>query len=80
MKSISLIEFNDYKYFITFKNNYIEYSKVYCIRFKSEIFTIFLHFKNYFDFLEYKINRIRINNNSEYINKAFLNYFVYNNI
>ena len=80
MKLISLIDFNDYKYFITFKNDYIEYSKIYYIRFKSEIFTIFLYFKNYLDFLEYKINRIRINNNNEYINKIFLDYFIYNDI
>ena len=80
MKSISLIDFNNYKYFITFKNDYIEYSKIYYIRFKSEIFTIFLYFKDYFNFFEYKINRIRINNNNEYINKAFLNYFIYNDI
>ena len=80
MKSISLIDFNDYKYFIIFKNNYIEYSKVYYIYFKSEIFAIFLHFKNYLDSLEYKINRIRINNNNEYINKIFLNYFIRNDI
>ena len=80
MKSISFIEFNDYKYFITFKNNYIEYSKIYYIRFKNKIFTIFLYFKNYLDFFGYKINRIRINNNSEYINKIFLNYLTYNDI
>ena len=65
---------------MTFKDDYIEYSKIYYIHFKSEIFAIFLHFKNYFDFLKYKINRIRINNNNEYINKVFLNYFIYNDI
>ena len=80
MRSISLIEFNDYKYFITFKNDYIEYSKIYYIRFKNEIFIIFLYFKNYLDFLEYKINRIRINNNIEYNNKTFLNYLIRNDI
>ena len=80
MKSIFLIDFNDYKYFITFKNDYIEYSKIYYIRFKNKIFTIFLRFKNYLDSLEYKINRIRINNNNEYINKTFLNYFTRNDI
>ena len=41
---------------------------------------IFLYFKNYFDFFGYKINHIRINNNNEYINKVFLNYFIYNDI
>ena len=80
MRSISLIDFNDYKYFITFKNDYIEYLKIYYIYFKNKIFAIFLNCKNYFDFLEYKINRIRINNNNEYINKAFLNYLIYNDI
>ena len=80
MKSISFIDFNDYKYFIIFKNDYIEYLKIYYIHFKSEIFTIFLYFKNYLDFLEYKINYIYINNNNKYINKAFLNYLAYNNI
>ena len=80
MKSISFIDFNDYKYFITFKNNYIEYLKIYYIYFKSEIFIIFLYFKNYLDSLEYKINRIYINNNNKYINKIFLDYFIYNDI
>ena len=80
VKSISFIEFNNYKYFITFKNDYIEYSKIYNIRFKNKIFTIFLRFKIYLESLEYKINRIRIDNNSEYINKAFINYFIYNDI
>ena len=80
MKPISLTDFNDYKYFITFKDDYIEYLKIYYIRFKSEIFIIFLRFKNYFDSLEYKINRIRINNNNKYINKNFLNYFTRNDI
>ena len=41
---------------------------------------IFLYLKNYLDFLEYKINYIRINNNNKYINKVFLNYFIYNDI
>ena len=77
---ISLIDFNNYKYFITFKNDYIEYSKIYYIYFKNEFFTKFLYFKNYLNSLEYKINRIRINNNNEYINKTFLNYFIYNDI
>ena len=31
-------------------------------------------------FFKYKINRIRINNNNEYINKTFLNYLIRNNI
>ena len=74
------MEFNDYKYFIIFKNNYIEYSKNYYIYFKSEIFIIFLYFKNYLEFLEYEINRIRINSNNKCINKIFIKYFIYNDI
>ena len=80
MKSISFIKFNNYKYFIIFKNDYIEYLKIYYIRFKNKIFIILLRFKNYLEFLEYKINRIYINNNNEYINKAFIDYFIYNDI
>ena len=80
VRSISFIEFNNYKYFITFKNDYIKYLKIYYIRFKSEIFIIFLRFKIYLESLEYKINRIYINNNNEYINKKFINYFIYNDI
>ena len=80
MKLISFIKFNNYKYFITFKNNYIEYLKMYYIRFKNNIFIIFLYFKNYFNFLKYNINRIRINNNNKDINKIFLDYQIYNDI
>ena len=80
MKLISFIEFNNYKYFITVKNDYIEYLKIYYIHFKNKNFIKILRFKNYLNFFKYKINRIYINNNNEYINKTFLNYIIYNDI
>ena len=58
-----------------FKNNFIFYFKIYCIRYKSEIFIIFLRFKVYLKLLSFKICHIRINNKNEYIFKIFINYF-----
>ena len=76
VESLSLTEFNNYRYFITFKNNFISYSKVYCIRYKSETFIIFLRFKVFLESRDYKICRIRLDNEREYIFKTFLNYFL----
>ena len=61
------IDFNNYRYFIIFKNNFIYYSKVYYIRYKSKTFAIFLRFKIYLKSLEYRIYRIRIDNKREYV-------------
>ena len=72
IKFLILINFNDYKYFITFKNDFICYFEIYYIHYKSEIFVIFLRFKTYLKFRDYQINRIRLDNKDEYINKAFL--------
>ena len=66
------INFNDYKYFITFKNDFIYYFEIYYIRYKSEIFVIFLRFKIYLKSRDYRIYRIRFNNENEYINNFFL--------
>ena len=72
VKSLTLINFNNYKYFITFKDDFIYYFEIYCIRYKSEIFVIFLRFKIYLKFRGYRINHIRLDNENEYINKVFL--------
>ena len=48
-----LINFNDYKYFITFKHDFIYYFEIYYIRYKNEIFIIFLRFKIYLKFYDY---------------------------
>ena len=72
IKSLILIDFNDYKYFMTFKDDFICYFKIYYIHYKSEIFIIFLRFKIYLKSRDYRINRIRFNNENEYINKIFL--------
>ena len=42
-----LTNFNDYKYFIMFKDDFIYYFKIYYIYYKNEIFVIFLRFKLY---------------------------------
>ena len=76
IESLIFINFNDYKYFITFKNDFIYYFKIYYIRYKNKIFIIFLHFKIYLKFRDYRINRIRLDNENEYINKIFLKCFV----
>ena len=76
IKFLIFINFNDYKYFITFKNNFIYYFKIYYIRYKNEIFIIFLRFKIYLKFRDYRINRIRFNNENEYINKIFFKYLI----
>ena len=76
IKSLIFINFNNYKYFVTFKNDFICYFKVYYIRYKSEIFIIFLRFKVYLKSRDYRINRIRFDNEDEYINKAFLKYLI----
>ena len=74
IESLFSTNFNNYKYFIIFKNNFIFYSKVYYIRYKSEIFAIFLRFKIYLKSLSFRIYRIRLNNKKEYIFKIFLVY------
>ena len=62
IKSLIFINFNDYKYFITFKDDFIYYFKIYYINYKSEIFVIFLRFKIYLKFRDYRIYRIRLDN------------------
>ena len=52
------------------------YFKIYYIRYKSEIFIIFLRFKVYLKFRDYRINRIRFDNENEYINKVFFKYLI----
>ena len=74
--SLSPTEFNNCRYFITFKNDFISYSKVYCIRHKSETFIIFLRFKAFLESRDYKIYRIRLDNEREYMFKTFLNYLL----
>ena len=76
VESLSPIEFNNYKYFVIFKNNFIFYSEVYCIRHKSETFVIFLRFKVFLESRSYKICRIRLDNEREYMFKVFLNYLL----
>ena len=73
------INFNNYKYFIIFKNDFIFNSKIYYIYYKSEIFIIFLKFKIYLKLLSFKIYRIRINNENKYIFKIFINFFLIQN-
>ena len=53
IKSLIFINFNDYKYFITFKNVFIYYFEIYYIHYKNEIFIIFLRFKIYLKFRDY---------------------------
>ena len=59
-----------------FKNNFIFYFEVYCIRHKSETFVMFLRFKVFLESRSYKIYRIRLDNEEEYIFKIFLNYLL----
>ena len=59
-----------------FKDNFIVYFEIYYIRYKSEIFIIFLKFKTYLELLSFRIYRIRLNNKDEYIFKTFINYFL----
>ena len=76
VESLSSIEFNDCRYFMTFKNDFTFYSEVYCIRHKSETFVIFLRFKVFLESRDYKICRIRLDNKREYMFKVFLNYLL----
>ena len=76
MRFLIFINFNDYKYFITFKNDFIYYFKIYYIRYKSKIFIIFLRFKIYLKSRDYQINRIRFDNENKYINKTFFKCFI----
>ena len=71
IESLIFINFNNYKYFIMFKDNFIYYFEIYCIRYKSEIFVIFLRFKTYLKFRDYRIYRIRFDNKNEYIINVF---------
>ena len=76
IESLIFINFNDYKYFITFKNDFIYYFEIYYIHHKSEIFVIFLCFKIYLKFRDYRIYYIRLDNKGEYINNIFFEYFI----
>ena len=76
VESLFSIKFNNYKYFMIFKNNFISYFKVYYIRYKSETFIMFLRFKVFLESRDYKIYRIRLDNKREYIFKTFLNYLL----
>ena len=59
-----------------FKNDFIFYSEVYCIRYKSETFIIFFRFKVFLESRDYKIYRIRLDNEREYMFRIFLNYLL----
>ena len=74
------INFNDYKYFVIFKNDFICYFEIYYIHYKNEIFIIFLRFKVYLKSRDYRICYIRFNNKNEYINKIFFKCFIQTNI
>ena len=63
-----------------FKNDFIYYFKIYYIYYKNKTFIIFLHFKIYLKFRDYRINRIRFNNENEYINKTFFKYLAQTSI
>ena len=76
VESLFSTEFNNYRYFVIFKNNFISYSKVYYIRHKSETFIMFLRFKAFLESRDYKIYRIRLDNKEEYMFKTFLNYLL----
>ena len=54
-----------------FKNDFICYFEIYYIYYKNEIFVMFLRFKIYLKSHNYRINRIRLDNENEYINKIF---------
>ena len=76
VESLSPTEFNNYRYFVIFKNDFTFYSKVYYIRYKSETFIMFLRFKVFLESRDYKIYRIRLDNEREYMFKIFLNYLL----
>ena len=76
VEPLSLTEFNNCRYFIIFKNDFIFYSEVYYIRHKSETFVMFLRFKAFLESRDYKIYRIRLDNEKEYMFKTFLNYLL----
>ena len=76
VESLFSTKFNNYRYFIIFKNNFISYSKVYYIRYKNKTFVIFLRFKVFLESRDYKIYRIRLDNKREYMFKIFLNYLL----
>ena len=61
---------------MTFKNDFICYFEIYCIRHKNEIFVIFLHFKVYLKSRDYRIYRIHLDNENEYIINIFFKYLV----
>ena len=76
VESLSSTKFNNYRYFMIFKNDFISYSKVYYIRHKNKTFIIFLRFKVFLESRSYKIYRIRLDNKREYMFKIFLNYLL----
>ena len=72
IRPLILINFNDYKYFMIFKDDFIYYFEIYCIHYKNETFIMFLRFKIYLKSRGYRIYHIRLDNENEYINKIFL--------
>ena len=71
IKLLIFINFNNYKYFATFKDNFTYYFKIYYIYYKNKIFVIFLRFKIYLKSHNYRIYRIRLDNENKYIINAF---------
>ena len=53
IKFLIFINFNDYKYFMTFKDDFIYYFEIYYIRYKNETFIMFLRFKIYLKSRDY---------------------------
>ena len=76
VESLFSTKFNNYRYFVIFKNNFIFYFEVYCIRYKNKTFVMFLRFKAFLESRDYKIYRIRLDNEREYMFKVFLNYLL----
>ena len=59
-----------------FKNDFICYFEIYYIRYKNKIFIMFLRFKIYLKSYNYRIYRIHLDNENEYIINIFFKCFI----
>jgi transposase InsO family protein len=68
--------YNNFKYFVTFIDDYSRTTWVYLLKAKTEVFS---YFQDFFNFIENQYNAklkiFRSDNGTEYVNKIFTEFF-----
>lgn len=72
---ITPASFDDNKYFVTFIDDFSNFTMVYLMKHKSEVFT---YFREYVEMVQsmfcHRISKLRCDNGGEYVSKEFVNY------